>query len=207
MRAEAAPTGTVIGLPEERSWAPAEGWATVLVLAVMLFVVGLAVDDARWVGAGPSGESRTWFLPLATLLGGAWGLLGAKARLPTLVVHVAGALVGAVVVIYFVAGSVSAAPDLAGAARHSGCHQGHDQKTRRARCGRRQGPDRRKQHPRRRILGPVRPRLLFLGHRPRAETPWKVHRLAQRQGTATRDTASDCQEEQEIARLVIRFRF
>ena len=42
---------------------------------------------------------------------------------------------------------------------------------------------------------------------PCAETPWKVKGLAQRQGTATRSTASDCQEEQEIARWVIRFQF
>jgi hypothetical protein len=85
----------------------------VLLLAVALGAVGVAVDDARWVGVGSPGASRTWFLPLAVLLGGAWGLVGAKMRLPALVVHLIGAVVGSAVVIFLVAGVVSPTPDLA----------------------------------------------------------------------------------------------
>jgi transglutaminase-like putative cysteine protease len=108
----AARVDYALGLPSERSWAPAEGWSTVLWLAIMLGTVGIAVDDARWVGIGAGGDSRTWFLPLVVVLGGAWGMAGAKTRLPALAVHLLGALIGAAVVIILVAGTGSLAPDL-----------------------------------------------------------------------------------------------
>jgi len=98
--------------PGERTLAPAEGWSTVLLLAALLAAVGFALDDARWVGTTPDGESQTWFVPAAILLGAAWGLVGAKARMPALVVHLIGAAIGSVVVIVLVAGVVSGAPDL-----------------------------------------------------------------------------------------------
>lgn len=107
------PALTVAPPPEGRRLAPAEGWSTVLLLAIALAAVGFASDEARWVGSNEDGQSRTWFLPLAILLGGAWGLLGAKSRVPALVVHLVGALLGSVVVIVLVAGVVSGAPDLA----------------------------------------------------------------------------------------------
>jgi hypothetical protein len=113
MNTDVPPTQAATGLPEERSWAPSEGWSTVLLLAVALGAVGLAVDDARWVGMGSPGVSRTWFLPLVVLLGAAWGLAGAKLRLPALVVHLSGAVIGSAAVIFLVAGVVSTAPDLA----------------------------------------------------------------------------------------------
>src|SRR3990172_6871114 len=98
--------------PGERTLAPAEGWSTVLLLAALLAAVGFALDDARWVGTTPDGASQTWFVPAAILLGAAWGLVGAKARMPALVVHLIGAAIGSVVVIVLVAGVVSGAPDL-----------------------------------------------------------------------------------------------
>jgi transglutaminase-like putative cysteine protease len=112
MTAAAGTREMTVGLPAEQSWGPSEGWSTVFCLAVMLFAVGLAVDDARWVGLGADGESRTWFLPLVAVLGGAWGLGGAKSRLPTLAVHLIGAVIGSAAVILLVAGAVSTAPDV-----------------------------------------------------------------------------------------------
>src|SRR3970282_2201238 len=73
--------------PGERTLAPAEGWSTVLLLAALLAAVGFALDDARWVGTTPTEESQPWFVPEATLLAAAWGLLGARGRMRALVVH------------------------------------------------------------------------------------------------------------------------
>ena len=98
--------------PAERTLAPAEGWSTVLLLAALLAAVGFAVDDARWVGSTPDGQSQTWFVPAAVLLGAAWGVVGAKARMPPLLVHLVGAVLGSAVVIVLVAGVISGAPDL-----------------------------------------------------------------------------------------------
>ncbi|MFI5254082.1 MAG: DUF3488 and DUF4129 domain-containing transglutaminase family protein [Candidatus Limnocylindrales bacterium] len=96
----------------ERPLGPAEGWTTVLLLVVMLAAVGVAVDDARWVGLGPSGASRTWFMPLALVFGGIWGIVGAKLHLPTLLIHLIGAFIGALLLIFLVAETMSAAPAL-----------------------------------------------------------------------------------------------
>ncbi|MGH2408699.1 MAG: hypothetical protein ACRDF7_11550, partial [Candidatus Limnocylindrales bacterium] len=100
-------------MPEKPSRAPVEGWSTLLILAVMLAVLGFAVDDARWVGSTAAGTSRTSFMPLVLLLSGGWGLLGAKLRLRPILVHLVGAVAGALIVIVFVANAVSVAPELA----------------------------------------------------------------------------------------------
>jgi transglutaminase-like putative cysteine protease len=69
---------------------PAEGWSSVLLLAVMAALVGWAIDDARWV----LGEAKlTDFLPWAGVLGVAWGFVAAKAGRGRLVAHVGGAIV------------------------------------------------------------------------------------------------------------------
>jgi transglutaminase-like putative cysteine protease len=49
---------------------PAEGWSSVLLLALMCTLVGWAIDDAHWVLGPPS---NTDFLSWAGLLGFAWG--------------------------------------------------------------------------------------------------------------------------------------
>ena len=90
---------------------PAEGWLSVLMLGVMLAVIALAVDDARWAGTvGPGKGSQTDFLLWATLAAAALGFGLAKVRWPVLAAHVLSALVGAVFVILAVAGVVSQSP-------------------------------------------------------------------------------------------------
>jgi transglutaminase-like putative cysteine protease len=86
---------------------PAEGWLSVLALLSMLLLLGWAVDAAEWAGRTPgTGASETAFLPLTLVLGAAWGLLGAKLRWHPLVVHAVGAVLGAALAIYLVAGTV-----------------------------------------------------------------------------------------------------
>ncbi len=91
---------------------PLEGWSSIVLLATMLLAVAAAIDDARWAGSVAGGASQTGFLAPLILVAGLWGLLGAKSRLPTLVVDVLGALLGAAAVLYAVAGVVSTSPDL-----------------------------------------------------------------------------------------------
>ncbi|MGC8634624.1 MAG: DUF4129 domain-containing transglutaminase family protein [Candidatus Limnocylindrales bacterium] len=92
-----------------RRMRPAEGWLSVLALLSMLLLLGQAVDAAEWAGRVPgTGASQTGFLPLTLVLGAAWGLLGAKVRWHPLAVHAAGAIVGAALAIYVVAGTVPA---------------------------------------------------------------------------------------------------
>ncbi len=102
------------GVPEQgrsRSLRPQEGWLSVAALLVMLLALGYAVDDARWAGRVPgTGASETAFLPAVLVLGGAWGLVGAKLRWHTLLVHALGAVLGAALAIYVVAGTVPAVP-------------------------------------------------------------------------------------------------
>ncbi len=76
---------------EERSLrlGPAEGWVTVLLLALICALVGWAMDDSRWVlGDG----TLTDFLPWAGALGVAWGFGAAKLHRGRLVAHLGGAI-------------------------------------------------------------------------------------------------------------------
>jgi len=93
---------------------PAEGWSSVLLLAVMLLTVGLAIDDSRWAGNAPGGGSQTGFVPAALLLAGLVGFLFARLRLSTLAAHLLASIVGAAFLLSAAAGSISDAPSLVG---------------------------------------------------------------------------------------------
>ena len=84
-----------------------EGWSSVGLLALMLAIVGMAIDDSRWAGNGPHGQSQTGFLVFAILFGGAWGVASAKSRLPAALAHLGGALLAAPFLIMAVAASIS----------------------------------------------------------------------------------------------------
>jgi transglutaminase-like putative cysteine protease len=96
---------------------PAEGWLTLASFTVMVAMVALAIDDAHWAGSVPDGPSETSFLLPVLLLAALWGFVSAKARWPTLVADVAGALIGAGVLLLAVGGVVSSSADLAGRLR------------------------------------------------------------------------------------------
>lgn len=91
---------------------PAEGWLSVVLLAVMLLAVAVAVDDGRWAGATDWGASETAFVLPAMVLGGLWGFLAGVSRLHWLVAHVVGAIAGGLFLIVGVAGVVSQDPSL-----------------------------------------------------------------------------------------------
>ena len=69
---------------------PAEGWSSVLLLALMAALVGWAIDDAHWVLGN---RALTNFLPWAGVFGVLWGVVAAKAGRGRLLAHVGGAVV------------------------------------------------------------------------------------------------------------------
>ena len=83
-------------VPERRSaryeWlqrlSPSEGWATFVLVAAMLFVVGWSVTDAGWV--------ETPALRTIMFIAAVTGLLLAKVRTPAVLLHVLGLAVGGV---------------------------------------------------------------------------------------------------------------
>ncbi len=88
---------------------PAEGWLSVLALLVMLIDLGVAVDEVHWAGwVAATGQSQTWFLPMALVLGAAWGLLAAKLRWHALLAHAVGGVLGALFAIWVVAATIPA---------------------------------------------------------------------------------------------------
>jgi transglutaminase-like putative cysteine protease len=72
------------------SLGPAEGWSSVLLLALMAALVGWAIDDAHFVLGS---QTLTNFLPWAGALGVLWGVVAAKAGRGRLLAHVGGAVV------------------------------------------------------------------------------------------------------------------
>ena len=70
--------------------APAEGWASVFLLALVAALVGWAIDDSRWVLGN---QSLADFLPWAGVLGVLWGVIAAKAGRGRLLAHVGGAVI------------------------------------------------------------------------------------------------------------------
>lgn len=72
--------------------APAEGWSSVLLLALMVALVGWSIDDARWVLGS---RTLTNFLPWAGMLGVVWGFAAAKTGGGRLLAYLGGAIVGA----------------------------------------------------------------------------------------------------------------
>lgn len=108
---------TAFATPQPRSQAgvavavrPAEGWLSLGALLVMLAVMALAVDDARWAGTGFQGQSQTSFLVSDVVLAALWGFAGAKLRWPSLLVHIVGACAATVFLVVAVAGAIPAAP-------------------------------------------------------------------------------------------------
>ena len=89
-----------------------EGWSSLVLLLLMLLSVGWALDDAGWAGLGADGKSATGFLPAAVVLGGLWGLLGAKSRYQAATVHLGGAVVATLYLLVTVAGVLSTSPSL-----------------------------------------------------------------------------------------------
>ncbi len=69
---------------------PAEGWSSVLLLALITALVGWVIDDSRWVLGN---QTLTNFLPWAGALGVLWGVIAAKAGRGRLLAHVGGAVV------------------------------------------------------------------------------------------------------------------
>jgi transglutaminase-like putative cysteine protease len=86
--------GAAVQVHEERRLplGPAEGWSSVLLLALMAALVGWTIDDARWVLGD---QTLTDFLPWAGVLGVLWGVVAAKAGRGRLLAHVGGAVVAA----------------------------------------------------------------------------------------------------------------
>ena len=90
---------------------PREGWLTLIAVAVMMLAVGVAIDDATWAGNSlGTSVSQTKFLPVGALLGVFVGALLARSRLRPLSAHFVGALLGAMFLLYAIAGSISRAP-------------------------------------------------------------------------------------------------
>jgi transglutaminase-like putative cysteine protease len=101
-------------LPAERRLAlpPAEGWSSVVLLALMAGLVGWAIDDAHWV-LGP--QSATDFLPWAGVGGVLAGLAGAAIGRGRLVAHGLGAVAATLGLVWAVGGQIAPGQDLGGA--------------------------------------------------------------------------------------------
>lgn len=101
--------------PERRlATAPAEGWTSVLLIVLMGFLLGFAIDDARWVLGD---QSNTDFLPWAGALGALWGFLAAKLRGGRLVAHGGGAVLATAFLLLAVGSQLAPGEDLAGMVR------------------------------------------------------------------------------------------
>ena len=74
--------------------APAEGWLSVALVALLAAAVGWAIDDSRWV---LSRDEWTDFLPAAAALGAIAGFVVAKTSWPRWIAHLAGAFAAALV--------------------------------------------------------------------------------------------------------------
>ena len=68
--------------------APAEGWTTLGLVLLLCLTLAWSIDDASWV-VGPRG--LTDYLPLAIVLGVAWGFVSAKVGWSRWLAHLLGA--------------------------------------------------------------------------------------------------------------------
>jgi len=90
---------------------PREGWISLIALTIMIVAVGVAIDDATWAGHSlGSGDSQTGFLPLVALISVLLGSRLAKTELSLARAHAIGAVIGAGLLLFFISGSISAAP-------------------------------------------------------------------------------------------------
>jgi transglutaminase-like putative cysteine protease len=98
----AATTTRTIAAERTTAWprlGPAEGWASLVLLGFLCWVVGWAIDDARWV-LGP--QTLTDSLAWSGVLGMAWGAGSGLLRRGRLFTHLGGAVVATVVLSIFV---------------------------------------------------------------------------------------------------------
>jgi transglutaminase-like putative cysteine protease len=86
------PTAPTDRVHRHLALAPAEGWSSVLLLALMVALVGWSIDDARWVLGS---RTLTNFLPWAGMLGVAWGFAVAKMGGGRVLAYLGGAVLGA----------------------------------------------------------------------------------------------------------------
>jgi transglutaminase-like putative cysteine protease len=92
--ADVAPESVVPAFLRNRRLGPAEGWTSVVLVALMAATLGFSLDDPRYVlGVG----EWTDFLPWVAALGALVGTFGAKTGWPRTVAHLAGAVVAALV--------------------------------------------------------------------------------------------------------------
>ncbi|MEK6719495.1 MAG: transglutaminase domain-containing protein [Chloroflexota bacterium] len=84
--------------------APAEGWLTVGLVALMAVTVGWSLDDPGWVTGS---FELTDFLAPAALLGAAAGFVGAKSGARRWIAHLAGALLAAIILPILVGVAIS----------------------------------------------------------------------------------------------------
>ncbi len=91
--------------------APAEGWSSVLLLALACALAGWAIDDSRWVLGD---ESLTDFLPWAGALGVAWGFAAAKLGRGRLVAHGIGAVLATAFLVISIGSQFAPGEDVPG---------------------------------------------------------------------------------------------
>ena len=97
---------------------PREGWLSVVSLAAMMMVVGIAIDDARWADLAPnSSTSQTGFLPICGILSVLVGVALAKGKVGRYTGHLIGATIGALFLMNAAAASISTAPSFEGRLR------------------------------------------------------------------------------------------
>ncbi|HUR15725.1 MAG TPA: transglutaminaseTgpA domain-containing protein [Candidatus Limnocylindrales bacterium] len=97
---------------------PREGWLSVISLAAMMMVVGIAIDDARWAGlASNSSTSQTGFLPICGVFSVLVGVALAKGKVGRYSGHLIGSTIGALFVLNAAAASISNAPSIEGRLR------------------------------------------------------------------------------------------
>lgn len=82
---------------------PAEGWTTLLAVAALVVSLAWSIDDATWVGGV---DTWTDFLPLAALLGVAFGTLGPKVSWGRWRTHLVGAAFGALLLPLLAGGAI-----------------------------------------------------------------------------------------------------
>jgi transglutaminase-like putative cysteine protease len=85
---------------------PPEGLFSIVAVLAMLVIVGVAVDEAGWVGSVPGTRiSQTGFLPLTMVIAGLVGLVLARAPIGAVRAHALGATLGALVLLLFASGA------------------------------------------------------------------------------------------------------
>ena len=85
---------------------PREGWSAFALMTFLLLVLAWSLDAADYRGGD------LYWLTWVVILASSWGLVSARLRLARWEAHALGALIGAGVVLFLVAGQLSTDPDL-----------------------------------------------------------------------------------------------